>query len=93
MTGPFAGHGIPTNLNIQKSKLKDDSYFKLLNKVLDGENILNKYSFNDTKKFQEKLLNPYLEFFIRKDNNDYYKKLFFNRGLAKNQKGDLKQNL
>ena len=53
MTGPFAGHGIPTNLNIQKSKLKDDSYFKLLNKVLDGENILNKYSFNDTKKFQE----------------------------------------
>ncbi len=93
MTGPFAGHGIPTNLNIQRSKLKDDSYFKLLNKVLDGENILNKYSFNDTKKFQEKLLYPYLEFFIRNDNNDYYKKLFFNRGLAKNQKGDLKQNL
>ena len=93
MTGPFAGHGIPTNLNIQKSKLKDDSYFKLLNKVLDGDNILNNYSFNDTKKFQEKLLYPYLEFFIRNDNNDYYKNLFFNRGLTKNQKGDLKQNL
>ena len=34
----------------------------------------------ETKKLQQSLVYSYLEFFIRNDNNDYYKKLFYNHG-------------
>ena len=35
----------------------------------------------------------YLEFFVRNDQNEFYKNLFFNRGIAKDQNGTLKDNL
>ena len=89
---PFNGNGIPTNLNESSSTLYNDEYFQLLKKTLTEKNIVNN-SREETKNLQKSLLYPYLEFFIRNDKNDFYKKLFFNRGIAKNQNGNLKDNL
>ena len=93
MSGPFSGFGISSDLKLDNFLTSKDPYYKEINKILDKENILKKYSSNDTKKLQKKLLYPYLEFFIRNDNNNYYKNLLYNRGLAKNNKGDLKIDL
>ena len=93
MSGPFSGFGISSDLKLDNFLTSKDPYYKEINKILDKENILKKYSSNDTKKLQKKLLYPYLEFFIRNDNNNYYKNLFYNRGLAKNNKGDLNNDL
>jgi len=93
MERPFSGHGIPEDLNLDSSHITGDPYYKTINELLDGENIMNTYSCEDTKNLQSKLLYPYLEFFLRNENNDYYKKLFYSRGIAKNEKGDLKNDL
>ena len=93
MKRPFSGFGIPKDLNISSSTVIDDPYYKLLDEILDGENIMNKYSIEDTHKLQSKLLYPYLEFFLRNDKNGYYKKLFFSREISKNEKGELKNDL
>ena len=93
MSGPFSGFGISSDLKLDNFLTSKDPYYIEINKILDKENILKKYSSNDTKKLQKKLLYPYLEFFIRNDNNNYYKNLFYNRGLAKNNKGDLNNDL
>ena len=57
-----------------------------------SQNLLNN-SREETKNFQKSLLYPYLEFFIRNDQNEFYKNLFFNRGLSKDKNGTLKDNL
>ena len=93
MERPFSGHGIPQDLNLDSSHIIDDPYYRTINELLDGENIMNTYSCEDTKNLQSKLLYPYLEFFLRNEKNDYYKKLFYSRGIAKNEKGDLKNDL
>ena len=87
MHRPFSGNGIPKELNVNSSQIVNDSYYKLLNEILNGENILNKFSIEDTKKLQKKLLYPYLEFFLRNEKKDFYKKLFYSSGIAKNEKG------
>lgn len=91
-TRPFEGNGIPIDLNESSSKLYNDEYYQLLKKIINSQNLLNS-SREQTKKLQKSLLYPYLEFFIRNDQNDFYKKLFFNRGLSKDQNGTLKDNL
>ena len=93
MQRPFSGNGIPKDLNINSSNIKNDSYYKMVNEILERENILDKFSIEDTHKLQSKLLYPYLEFFVRNEKNDFYKKLFYSRGIAKNEKGHLKNNL
>ena len=50
-------------------------------------------SLKDTKDLQQSLVYPYLEYFIRNDKNNYYKKLLYNRGLAKDTNGNLKNKL
>ena len=90
--GPFDGYGIPSDLNETSSQLYNDEYFQLLKKTLTTKNVVNN-SREETKNLQKSLLYPYLEFFIRNDKNDFYKKLFFNRGIAKDQNGSLKDNL
>ena len=89
---PFNGNGIPSDLNESSSDLYNDEYFQLLKKTLTSKNVVNNTR-EETKKLQKSLLYPYLEFFIRNDRNDFYKKLFFNRGIAKDQNGNLKENL
>ena len=89
---PFDGNGIPSDLNETSSQLYNDEYFQLLKKTLTTKNVVNN-SREETKNLQKSLLYPYLEFFIRNDKNDFYKKLFFNRGIAKDQNGSLKDNL
>ena len=79
-------------MNESSSKLYNDEYFKLLKKTLTAKNIVNN-SKEETKNLQKSLLYPYLEFFIRNDKDDFYKKLFFNRGIAKDQNGTLYDNL
>ena len=91
-TKPFNGNGIPVNLDETSSKLYNDEYYQLLKNILSSKNLLNN-SREETKKLQKSLLYPYLEFFIRNDQNDFYKNLFFNRGIAKDQNGTLKDNL
>ena len=59
---------------------------------MSKKNLLNN-SREETKKLQKSLLYPYLEFFIRNDQNEFYKNLFFNRGIAKDKNGTLKDNL
>ena len=73
---PFNGNGIPSDLNESSSKLYTDEYFQLLKKTLTAKNIANN-SKEETKNLQKSLLYPYLEFFIRNDKDDFYKKLFF----------------
>ena len=89
---PFNGNGIPSDLNESSSDLYNDKYFQLLKKTLTSKNVVNNTR-EETKNLQQSLLYPYLEFFIRNDRNDFYKKLFFNRGIAKDQNGNLKENL
>ena len=89
---PFNGNGIPSDLNESSSKLYNDEYFQLLKKTLTTKSVVNN-SREETKNLQKSLLYPYLEFFIRNDKNNFYKKLFFNRGIAKDQNGNLKDNL
>ena len=89
---PFNGNGIPSDLNESSSKLYNDEYFQLLKNTLTAKNIVNN-SKEETKNLQKSLLYPYLEFFIRNDKDDFYKKLFFNRGIAKDQYGTLNDNL
>ena len=91
-TRPFDGNGIPIDLNESSSNLYNDEYYQLLKKIINTKNLLNS-SREETKKLQKSLLYPYLEFFIRNDPYDFYKKLFFNRGLSKDQNGTLKDNL
>ena len=74
---PFNGNGIPSDLNESSSKLYNDEYFQLLKKTLTTKSVLNN-SRDETKNLQKSLLYPYLEFFIRNDKNNFYKKLFFN---------------
>ena len=93
MSGPFSGFGIEVDLKLNNFATVKDPYYIELRKILDEGNILKKNSTEDTKKLQKRLLYPYLEFFIRNDNNDYHKNLFYNRGIAKNNKGELKDNL
>ena len=93
MSGPFSGYGITPDLNVENFSTSSDPYYKHIKDILSSGNILETFSFDETTKIQQKLLYPYLEFFIRNDNNDYYKNLFFNRGLTKNNKGDSKSNL
>ena len=89
---PFNGNGIPSDLNESSSKLYNDEYFQLLKKTLTTKSVVNN-SREETKNLQKSLLYPYLEFFIRNDKNNFYKKLFFNRGIAKDQNGNLRDNL
>ena len=89
---PFNGNGIPVNLDESSSKLYNDEYYQLIKQILSKKNLLNN-SREETKKLQKSLLYPYLEFFIRNDQNEFYKNLFFNRGIAKDQNGTLKDNL
>ena len=90
--GPFSGNGIPVDFKSKGSKIFTDSYYELLKKTLESKDLfLN--SKIQTKTLQQALVYPYLEFFIRNDNNNYYKKLFYNRGLAKDLYGNLKENL
>ena len=90
--GPFSGNGIPEKLNESNSKIFDDPYYKLLKETLTKNNLFQN-SKTQTKQIQQSLVYPYLEYFIRNDNNGYYKKLFYNRGLAKDDKGNLKEQL
>ena len=89
---PFNGNGIPVKLNESSSAIYNDEYYQLIKKTLTSKNIVNN-SRVETKQLQKSLLYPYLEFFIRNDNNNFYKNLYFNRGIAKDDKGTLKENL
>ena len=89
---PFNGNGIPVNLNESSSVIYNDEYYQLIKKTLTSKNIVNN-SRVETKQLQKSLLYPYLEFFIRNDKNNFYKNLYFNRGIAKDDKGNLKENL
>ncbi len=89
---PFNGNGIPVKLNESSSPIYNDEYYQLIKKTLTSKNIVNN-SRVETKQLQKSLLYPYLEFFIRNDNNNFYKNLYFNRGIAKDDKGTLKENL
>jgi len=90
--GPFSGNGIPVNLNNEDSNIFKDPYYELLVKTCKSNNLFTN-SRQDTKKLQQSLVYPYLEYFIRNDKNNYYKKLLYNRGLAKDTNGNLKDNL
>ncbi len=89
---PFNGNGIPVKLNESSSAIYNDEYYQLIKKTLTSKNIVNN-SRVETKQLQKSLLYPYLEFFLRNDNNNFYKNLYFNRGIAKDDKGTLKENL
>ena len=93
MAGPFSGYGIEPDLRIENIPTSTDPYYQALRDVLSSGNILETYSFEDTTKLQQRLLYPYLEYFIRNDNNDYYKNLFYNRGIAKSKKRELTSDL
>ena len=90
--GPFSGNGIPVNFNSENSNIFNDPYYELLDKTLKLNNLLHG-SKEDTKKLQQSLIYPYLEYFIRNDKDNYYKKLLYNRGLAKDINGTLKDKL
>ena len=93
MSGPFSGFGIQSNLQVESFSTSKDPYYQKLKKILSTNNIMDNFSIEKTKILQKELLYPYLEFFIRNDNNNYYKNLFFNRGIAKDKKGNLSSNL
>ena len=93
MSGPFSGFGIQSDLQVESFSTSKDPYYQKIKKILSSNNIMESLSIEKTKKLQKELLYPYLEFFIRNDNNNYYKNLFFNRGIAKDNKGNLKSNL
>ena len=93
MSGPFSGFGIHSDLQVESFSTAKDPYYKQIKEILSSNNIMETLSIEKTKLLQKELLYPYLEFFIRNDNNDYYKNLFFNRGIAKDNKGNLKNNL
>ena len=93
MSGPFSGFGIHSDLQVESFSTAKDPYYKKIKEILSSNNIMETLSIEKTKLLQKELLYPYLEFFIRNDNNDYYKNLFFNRGIAKDNKGNLKSNL
>ena len=90
MSGPFSGFGIQSDLQVKVSQPKD--HIIRNKKILSSNNIMETLSIEKTKNFKKNSLS-YLEFFIRNDNNNYYKNLFFNRGIAKDNKGNLKSNL
>jgi len=89
---PFNGNGIPVKLDESSSAIYNDEYYQLIKKTLTSKNIVNN-SRVETKQLQKSLLYPYLEFFIRNDKNNFYKNFYFNRGIAKDDKGTLKENL
>ena len=93
MNGAFDGFGIPKNLKTEESTIKNDPYLLKIRSVLFKDNIMETYSREDTTKLQQDLLYPYLNFFLRNDKKNYYKKLFFSRGLSKDENGALKENL
>ena len=93
MLGPFSGFGIQSNLQVESFSTSKDPYYQKIKKILSTNNVMETFSIEKTKILQKELLYPYLEFFIRNDNNNYYKNLFFNRGIAKDNKGNLKSNL
>lgn len=90
--GPFNGNGIPVDLNIENDAIRNDPYYVLLKNILNSKNLFENTKVQ-THKLQVSLIYPYLEYFIRNDNNNYYKKLFFNRGLSKDYEGNLKDNI
>ena len=55
MSGPFSGFGISSDLKLDNFLTSKDPYYIEINKILDKENILKKYSSNDTKKLQKKI--------------------------------------
>ena len=93
MAGPFSGYGIEPDLKIENIPTSADPYYKELKEVLSSGNILETYSFDDTAKLNKDCSIPTSSIFIRNDNNDYYKNLFYNRGIVKNKKGELKSDL
>ena len=93
MNGAFNGFGIPQDLKTEDSTIKNDPYLLKLREILSQENIMNEYTQERTSSLQQELLYPYLNFFLRNDKNDYYKKLFFSRGLTEDENGSLKEGL
>ena len=93
MSGPFSGFGIHSDLQVESFSSAKDPYYKQISEILSSNNIMETLSIEKTKLLQKELLYPYLEFFIRNDNNNYYKNLFFNRGIAKDNKGNLKRTI
>ena len=72
MSGPFSGFGIQSNLQVESFLTSKDPYYQKLKKILSTNNIMDNFSIEKTKILQKELLYPYLEFFIRNDNNNYY---------------------
>ncbi|MFL2798114.1 MAG: hypothetical protein ACJZ89_00745, partial [Paracoccaceae bacterium] len=93
MDGAFNGFGIPQDLKTEDSTIKNDPYLLKIRNILSQDNIMNTYTREETKNLQQELLYPYLNFFLRNDKKDYYKKLFSSRGLTTDEKGTLKDNL
>lgn len=93
MDGAFNGFGIPQDLKTEDSTIKNDPYLLKIRSILSKDNIMNTYNREETKNLQQELLYPYLNFFLRNDKKDYYKKLFLSRGLTTDKKGTLKDNL
>ena len=71
MSGPFSGFGIQSDLQVESFTTSKDPYYQEIKKILSSNNIMETLSIEKTKKIQKELLYPYLEFFIRNDNNDY----------------------
>ena len=69
MSGPFSGFGIQTDLKVESFSTSKDPYYQKIKKILSSNNIMASLSIEKTKKLQKELLYPYLEFFIRNDNN------------------------
>ena len=93
MNGAFNGFGIPQDLRTEDSTIKNDPYLLKLRDILSQDNIMNDYTREETLNLQQELLYPYLNFFLRNDKNNYYKNLFFSRGLTKDEDGSLKDGL
>ena len=85
MNGATTGFGIPQDLKTEDSTIKNDPYLLKLREILSQENIMNEYTQERTSNLQQELLYPYLNFFLRNDKNNYYKNLFFSRGLTEDE--------
>jgi len=84
MQGPFSGHGIPEDLSNVPAELAEDEYVGQLRELLSSDSLF-RGTLAETRKLQEELLYPYLEFFLRHDYHGYYHRLFRNRGLTDNR--------
>ena len=80
MTGPFRGHGIDIHGNIRHCPLSTDPYVQLLLSQLDDPE-LYRGTPESSRARQQRLLRPFLEFFLRHDRDGFYRGLFLRKGI------------